>query len=346
MNTVDRIEKCALEMGRPLYVQGPAGVGKSSMISQAAKNAGYTVFTTICSNMLPEDGRGLPFLDIAEGNKRNVVMAYPDVFPSLADWDKKILLVFDELSNAPPAVQNVVMQIFLEHRCGPHKLSPNTRVIAAGNKPEHGAFARTMSAPMRNRLIIINVEPQVNRWTEWAFSNKVHPTVISYLNWRPESLYILPKDNSKPFPSGRSWEFVSDFVRNGVDDFQLLAGAVGDSAAAEYQAYVAELQYMPDVDKLLDGSETYHHNASRPSISYAITVNLVFRVTNNVNKLDPAIKVVENLGSEFTALLFNSLLKADSHISDTKYVKVISHAKVRDWASKNASRENNSLIYA
>jgi len=345
MNTVDRIKVC-LDMAISLYLQGPAGVGKSSMIQQAADELGYEVYTTICSNMLPEDGRGIPFLDRAEGGKRNVVMAYPDVFPPMSLWDKKVVLSFDELSNAAPAVQNVVMQVFLEHRCGPHRLSPNWRVIAAGNKPEHGAFSRTMSAPLRNRLTIINVEPNLDIWTEWAFSNQVHPTVISYLNWRPESMYILPKDNNDPFPSGRSWEKVSDFIKYKVKDYDLLAGTVGANAAAEYQAYVAELQYMPDIDKLLDGSEVYQHDTSRPSISYAITVNLVYKVNKKTKLLDQAITVVETLGSEFNALFLNSLLKASNNLSEDKLLTIMTNTKVTNWASKYASRDSNTLVFA
>ena len=329
------------KINQPVMLFGPPGVGKSQMVLQAAD--GDRVIDLRLSMLDPVDLRGMPLVNRTDECEADVSWARPDFIPS----EGRGILLLDELNTAPAAVQNAALQLVLDRRCGPHELGGGWYVMACCNKASHKAFVNSISAPLRNRFVIFDVEPDLGRWTEWAFSRKIDSRVVGYLNWRPESLYSLPADDNAAFPSPRQWALVSHMLKNEVATTEYVGGAVGQNAAAEFQAYISELQYMPDIGKLLKGEETYMHNPSRPSISYAITVNLVYKVRKSPKLLDNAFTVLENLGEEFSALFLGSLLKGNNLGSDANAAEIITNPKVTEWAARYGKHNApDSLVFS
>ena len=64
---------------------------------------------------------------------------------------------------------------------------------------------------MRNRLVMINCEPDVTQWCHWAMDNKIAPTVTAFLRWRPELLISkeIPGEGARTIAS-----FMGGNVRN------------------------------------------------------------------------------------------------------------------------------------
>ena len=327
------------QINQPLLMWGPPGVGKSQMVQQAAE--GDPVIDLRLSMLDPVDLRGMPMVNRDEACDANVSWARPDFIPDSGTG----ILLLDELNTAPPSVQNAALQLVLDRRCGPHRLGDGWYIIAACNKASHKAHVNQISAPLRNRFVILDVDPELERWTKWAFTHNIDETVIGFLQWNPSALYQLPKDDHVAFPTPRSWALVSHLLKtifNEDSPQEYLTGTVGQAAAGEFQAYVDEIQYMPNVDKLIAGTETYEHNRAKPSITYAIIIKLVYKAVRNIQILDAAAVVANNLGAEFESLFFSNLLQSAKSADQPK---IIINKTVRIWSQQNGYHHSTALVF-
>jgi hypothetical protein len=65
-------------------------------------------------------------------------------------------------------------------------------------------------------MIHIEITCSLEDWKTWAWANNVHPTVIAFLNFRPDLLYKFPQtaQEFRGFPTPRSWELRALFLTN------------------------------------------------------------------------------------------------------------------------------------
>ena len=87
-----------LESRWPVFLWGPPGVGKSSVVHQVVKTRGWVLRDVRASLLDPTDLRGIPYVENGQAN-----WAPPSFLPS--DPDSEGVLFFDELNAAPPLVQ-------------------------------------------------------------------------------------------------------------------------------------------------------------------------------------------------------------------------------------------------
>ena len=192
---------------------------------------------------------------------------------------------------------------------------------------------------------IVDIEPDLESWTRWAFASNIMDTVIGFLQWNPSALYQPAKDEHAPFPTPRSWETASYLLQTICTpdtSSAYLSGTVGHGAAGEFAAYVDEIQFMPDVDKLIAGTETYTHDRAKPSITYAIIVNLVYKVVRNIKLIDKAALVANGLGAEFESLFFSNLLQGSKEADQPK---LIINKSVRTWSQRNGYQHSTALTF-
>lgn len=84
----------------PLFLWGPPGIGKSSIVRQVAKEKMMSFVDLRLSLLDPTDLRGIPFFD---QNSRQAIWAPPSFLPNGKE-DRGILFL-DELNTAAPMVQ-------------------------------------------------------------------------------------------------------------------------------------------------------------------------------------------------------------------------------------------------
>ena len=314
----------------PVLIFGGPGIGKSEMCKQAAE--GDEVKDVRLSMLEPVDMRGMPVINRKNnGSEFAVEWAKPDFLPQ----DGKGIILFDELNTADPSVQNAALQFILDRRCGPHKLGDGWWVVACGNKSSHRAHVNPLSAPLRNRFVILEMQPDFNQWRNWAIKSEINDKVLGFMSSTSgQHLYSDPNDEYGNFPTPRGWTMVSRLMKNNINTREAIEGAIGKGAANWFIQYCKEVEVMPDIDKLLEGTASYQDGPNKLSITYAVVSNLLFRTVKNPNLIDKGAKIMLDIRPEISALYFGGLLAQ----TNQKFVmSVMKSENSKAWLTKHRS---------
>jgi len=250
------------EIKTSLMMWGAPGIGKSSIVNDVAKSGGMEVIDVRLSQLAPTDLRGLPYV------KEDTAHFAP---PSFLPQSGSGILFLDEINLAPPAIQNVAMQLVLDRRVGDYVVPDNWFIFSAGNRVEDRAAVNQMPAPLTNRFLHFTVECDLNSWKAYALVKGVREEIISFLNYRPNLLHNFNK-NSIAWPSPRTWDFASELLDAGIS----VDAAVGEGAAGEFNSFVRLYAKLPDIEKILEGDSGIKA-PKEPSLMYAICGSLVSR---------------------------------------------------------------------
>ncbi len=239
----------------PVMLWGPPGVGKSQMVAQVAHKNDVEVIDVRLSQMEPSDLRGIPFRD-----KHTVEWAIPAMLPDAKRHGAQGMLFLDELTSAAPSVSAAAYQLILDRRLGQYQVPRGWAIFAAGNRQGDRGVTYTMPAPLANRFSHFEVDVNVDDWAAWAYAHKIDDRIIAFLRFRPDLLFDFDAaHNPVAFPSPRSWEFAHRALRKFSQRPDLLTGAlqacVGPAAGVELNAFIANLDQMPDLEAIMRGED-------------------------------------------------------------------------------------------
>lgn len=240
---------------RPVFVWGPPGIGKSSVIEQFAKELNLECVPLMGSQIAPEDLIGVPQI------VGNVSKFIP---PSMIVRDKPFCLFIDELNVASIEVQKAFYSLILDQRIGEYTLPKGSVVIGAGNRAADSSLVKKMPTALINRLINIHLEVDHRIWLDWAINSEIHPYVIDYIKSRPSHLVTkIPPTNEEPFSSPRSWHYVSDGLKLMGEDANpklidaLLYGSLTADHVMQFKSFIKQIKYKYSVSKLIEGEEKW-----------------------------------------------------------------------------------------
>ncbi len=298
---------------------GPPGVGKSQGVKQIAKNISQqthkNVKVTDVRLLLfnPVDLRGIP---TANADKTLAVWLKPQIFQMDSSSDVINILFLDEISAAPQSVQAAAYQITLDRTVGEHKLPENCIVIAAGNRVTDRSVAFNMPKALSNRLCHIDIATDEMAWHSWAVKNGVNKLVLGFLEANPDLLMkFSPSSDSNAFPTPRSWEMVSNILNNissSVSEmFPLIAGCIGDEAAAGLQNWSEVYQDLPDVSEIFSGSTNVV--PVHPESLFAVVADIASYVHEHHSKeeIRNVIEYASGMPKEFRNKVFADLLEIE-----------------------------------
>lgn len=186
---------------RPVFIWGPPGVGKSSLVEEYAAKMGLECISLLGSQLAPEDVMGAP--QIVDGR----LQFCP---PRLIAREKPYCLFLDELNACSDDVQKAFYSLIHDRRVGEYELPEGSVVIAAGNRKQDASIVKNVSSALINRMVNIHMEVSNLDWLRWAERNQLHPLVIQYIRQNPTHLSVAPTDQEMPFSTPRSWHMLSD----------------------------------------------------------------------------------------------------------------------------------------
>ena len=312
------------DVGRPAMLWGMPGVGKSEIMDSVAKHRGVEIRDVRLSLLDPTDIKGFPVPDV----KAKVMRWLPaDFLPTKGEG----ILFFDELPNAPAAVQSAALQLVLTGQIGEYKLPPGWSVHAAGNRTTDRAGAHAMLSSLANRFVHVDVEIDLIDWCEWARNAGVHTDVIAFLRFRPNLMHTFDAaSNARTFASPRTWKFLSDSYhqRHTIPKdvaLQVYQGIVGDGAAGEFKAFADIIKDLPTIDEVKLNPKKIPV-PDKPATLYALTTALA--AAANSNNMDILMQFMSRVSPEFQVLFMKDAVSRDTTITKTR--------SFTEWSEKHA----------
>ncbi|MDT8857556.1 MoxR family ATPase [Paracoccaceae bacterium Fryx2] len=242
------------QMTASWMLHGRPGIGKTEIVQQLATRTGAPLFDLRLTTIEPQDLRGLPYYD---HEAKRTVWYRPEDLPD--DPARPAILFLDELTAAAPPLQPTVYGLLQERRVGRHRLPPGTFIVAAGNGVEDGAVAYEMGTALSDRLIHLNLKAEAQDWlANFALPQGLHPAVITFIRTRPDLLETTEESLRRGQMiacTPRSWARVSTILAS-VPDRRLrnilIAGTVGEAAAAEFTLIADDIAATVQVTEMLD----------------------------------------------------------------------------------------------
>lgn len=256
---------------RPVFIWGPPGIGKSSIVQRFAQEVGLPCVSLLGSQLAPEDLIGVP--QIVDGKSRFCP-------PTVIARDEPYCLFLDELNACSHEVQKAFYSLIHERRLGEYHLPEGSIVLGAGNRAQDSAIVKPMSSALVNRMVHVQLQASHRDWLEWAYQNEVHPLVLDYLQNRPDHLWSQPPKTEEPFSTPRSWHMLSDGLREYGDDLsdtalELLAfGCLTPAHAAQFKAFVKQVRSKYRLTAILEGKLGWPHAPEDRDVLYFLSQSL------------------------------------------------------------------------
>ena len=260
---------------RPVFIWGPPGIGKSSIVEQFARQVGLPCVSLLGSQLAPEDIIGVPQIV----NGRSVFCP-----PKMIARDEPYCLFLDELNACSQEVQKAFYSLILERRVGEYHLPPGSMVVGAGNRTQDSAITRPISSALLNRMFHVELRADTRLWLDWAAQNGIHPWIYDYICARPDQLWSPPPKTEEPFSTPRSWHMLSDAVisyGNGLRDQELsiLAnGCLTATHATQFCAYVRQIRGQYSINKIICGEQEWPDKPEDRDILYFLAQSLRARL--------------------------------------------------------------------
>ena len=135
--------------GRPVFIWGAPGIGKSALVEQFAEEIGLPCVSLLGSQLAPEDIIGIPQIN---GNTSEFLP------PKMIARKDPYVLFLDELNACSQEVQKAFYSLIHERRIGEYHLPEGSIVVGAGNRAQDSAIVKTMSSALINRMFHVQMK--------------------------------------------------------------------------------------------------------------------------------------------------------------------------------------------
>ena len=320
-----------LPKSKSIMLAAKHGVGKSSLIRQAAEELGEEFYDVRLSQCEVGDIKGLPLLD--EKNECTRFLK-PRWWPR--DPNSKGTLLFDEINRATKDVLQAVFEICLDRRLDGEKLPDGWRVVAAINADDEYDVVE-LDPALLDRWFYIDFDPTQKEWIAWAIKSGVHPAIVDFIAQNSE--YLDPPvgnlEVGKVYPSRRSWvQFHESMMALGLWDQQndslihaVAQGWLGTVVAISFQKFYQNDFSRLKAEDVLDNFEQVKHKIEQACADIEVIASLSRNVTTLLAKRTGKIsdESKENLKQFFM------MLPAD--VASQCWVDILKTMKkdIQDW---------------
>lgn len=243
------------------FVWGHAGVGKSSIVKQYAKEKGYHFFPFYLGTQSDlGDILGLAdFVRDENGSAIATTFATPKWLQDTIAYcnnnpDSGAIIFLDEFNRGRRDIMNGMFSLALDKTFHTIKLPENCHIIAAGNPPTDEYFTTDIDeTALMARFVHIKLEPTVQEWLKYAKANGIEDSLIRFIENQPDLLEDTRTDFKLPVKTDkRSWSRLSALFPVGTPDHllkQLASGIVGIERVVAYE------KFLKEVDRPLTGQQ-------------------------------------------------------------------------------------------
>ena len=261
---------------RPLFLIGAPGIGKTAIMEQVAKEENIGLVSYTMTHHTRQSAVGLPkivsreyegiSMDVTEYTMSEIIAA---VYAKMESTGKKEGILFlDEINCVSETLAPAMLQFLQNKTFGGHKVPAGWLIVAAGNPSGYNKSVREFDIVTLDRVRKMEIQPDLEAWMEYAWQNKIHGAVLSYLNIHRDSFYYIRSSREeKAFVTARGWEDLSRILKSYEDlDIQVTEDLIcqfiqekeiGRDFASYYQIYQ---KYGTDygIHQILDGSLSKH----------------------------------------------------------------------------------------
>jgi hypothetical protein len=310
----------------PILITGSPGVGKTSIVEQAAEEAGAEVIVSHPAVSDPTDYKGLPWP--AKDSDHATFIPFGELHKAI-NAKKPTIWFLDDLGQADGSVQKATMHLLLARRVNDHKIPDCVTFLAATNRRTDKAGVTGILEPVKSRFAsIVQLEANLDDWCQWAITANIPATLIAFLRFRPEllSAFVASADLVN-CPSPRTWSHLAK-----LEALQLpsqvetvaFSGAVGEGGAVEYLAFRKMAASLVSVDQiLLDPMKA--PLPTKPNELFAVSVALGSRANeeNFGRVVQYATRLYGNKHGEFAALIMRDSVRRKPKVVHTdSYVQM------------------------
>lgn len=209
-------------MQRPIIMLGPPGVGKTAIVEQIAERMDINFVSYSITHHTRQSALGLPFIASEEFDEREYSVSEYTMSEIIASVHRarsesgvgEGILFLDEVNCVSETLAPAMLQFLQYKTFGMHRLPEGWVIVTAGNPPEYNRAAREFDPAMLDRLLKIEVEPDVSVWQEYAAAHGVHPAVTTYLDAKPGSFYnVRANARGSKIVTSRGWEDLSRMIQ-------------------------------------------------------------------------------------------------------------------------------------
>ena len=256
---------------RPVLLMGPPGVGKTQIMEQIAEECDLPLVSYTITHHTRQSAIGLPFIQQKEyGGKTYSVTEYTmseiiaSVYDRMEETGKQEGILFiDEINCVSETLAPTMLQFLQCKTFGNQKVPAGWVIVAAGNPPEYNKSVREFDIVTLDRVKKISIEADFPVWKEFAYEQKIHGVIISYLEIRQENFCRIETTvDGKRFVTPRGWQDLSEMLyvyeELGITIDQEVVGQYLQNArvAKDFAAYLdLYAKYRTDyqVDGILKG---------------------------------------------------------------------------------------------
>lgn len=308
------------------FIKGPPGAGKTALALDIFRSLDIPEQNILM--LRPSLREAVDFLGVPEVVDHVSQWSPPAEIHQLREGRWGVLI--DELSDAATSVQNVMCGLIFDRQVGKVVFSPDVYLIATGNRTRDKSGANRVVSKLSNRTLNLQFEADVDDWTDWALGAGIDPMLIQFIRFRPGLLNAFDPD-LESCPTPRQWEKVSRIPATLARDcyIELLAGLVGEGAAAEYLGFREIVSRIPDTGEVIANPQRAPIPRD-PAILYAYVGALA--AVCDTRCIEPVLQYVRRLPPEFGVMLVRDAVRRSPDIRRQRaYVQwAMDHAELME----------------